>query len=335
MIIGIDEVGRGAWAGPLVMAAVGLDGIQLDGLTDSKKLTKKRRDILATEIKQSTPYIAVASISATDIDRIGLSAAHRHAAVHAVTRILVDHPELIIDQVIIDGTVNFLDHQLLEGSTLRQLAGRVITMKQADLLVPSVSAASIVAKVARDRWMAKQEDTYPGYGFKAHVGYGTAAHRTAIERLGICELHRRSVRPVMELSGRIEHRQSDATDVLDISNTVAASPTSIGNSAEDAAEHYLLQRGYSIVERNWKTKWCEVDIIAKKHDRVYFVEVKYRKKPDQGGGFAAITPKKLRQMRFAANVWLQKYGEQDAALSAISLGGPEFAVDEFIDILLL
>ena len=324
MIIGIDEVGRGAWAGPLVMAAVGLAGAVIPGLTDSKKLTKKRREAMAVDIKATTTYIGIASVPSPEIDRVGLSESLRQAAIFAVEQIPYDS----IDQIVIDGTVNFLS-----GTRYDHLA---TTMKQADLLVPSVSAASIVAKVARDRWMAEQDSIYPGYSFAAHVGYGTAAHRTAIEERGVCVLHRMSFKPVMLLAGA---KSGDGG--LEMGNkkekrgaTISTS-TSIGNRAEDTAAAYLQTKGFSIVERNWKTKWCEVDIIAKKDDRIYFVEVKYRKTSLQGGGMAAITPKKLRQMKFAAELWLNKYGQTDAAVSALEVTGDEYAVTQFLPILRL
>jgi len=134
MIVGIDEVGRGAWAGPLVVGAVLLGGATIDGLTDSKKLTKKQREQLDLEIRQKALGIGLGWVSAKHIDRIGLTEALKLASRRAIAHIRHDYKE-----VIIDGTFAFLDDP------------RVTVMAKADLLVPSVSAASIVAKVARDK----------------------------------------------------------------------------------------------------------------------------------------------------------------------------------------
>src|SRR5690606_11380654 len=162
MIVGIDEVGRGAWAGPLVVGAVLLGGVEIDGLTDSKKLTKKQRELLDIEIRQKARGVGLGWVSAKDIDKIGLSGALKLASRRAVAHIRHEYREIIVD-----GTIRLLDDP------------RVTLMKKADFLVPSVSAASIVAKVARDNYMRHVDGVFPGYKFRGHVGYGTAAHRAA------------------------------------------------------------------------------------------------------------------------------------------------------------
>lgn len=107
--------------------------------------------------------------------------------------------------------------------------------------------------------------------------------------------------------------------------------TSVGRQAEDAAADYLSGNGYTVLEQNWRTRVCEIDIIAKKGTRVYFVEVKYRSSSRQGSGLDYITPKKLKQMQFAAESWVneQKYSG-DYMLSAIEVGS-DFVVANFID----
>ena len=183
MILGIDEVGRGPWAGPLVVGAVVLGGQTIDGLTDSKKLSKKRRDELNVLIREQAAGYALGWVTSQEIDEVGLSEALRLATRRAVEQIKTSYHEIIID-----GTVNFL-----ADTTKGQY---VTTMKKADLLVPSVSAASIIAKVARDNYMAEQDVVYEGYKFGSHAGYGTAAHRAAIEKLGVTPLHRLSFAPL-------------------------------------------------------------------------------------------------------------------------------------------
>ncbi|HSW77660.1 MAG TPA: ribonuclease HII [Candidatus Chromulinivoraceae bacterium] len=181
MIVGIDEVGRGAWAGPLVVGAVLLASVPIEGLTDSKKLTRLQRERLNVEIRQKAAGIGLGWVSAKQIDRIGLSEALKLAS-----RMAVAHIHTTYDEIIIDGTVKFIDDP------------RVRVMKKADLLVPSVSAASIVAKVARDNYMKHLDMIFPGYKFSGHVGYGTAAHRSAIDLLGVTPFHRLSYAPLVK-----------------------------------------------------------------------------------------------------------------------------------------
>lgn len=106
----------------------------------------------------------------------------------------------------------------------------------------------------------------------------------------------------------------------------------IGRKAERAASNYLEMRGYRIIERNWRRPRCEIDIIAEKDDTVFFVEVKYRRNDHQGGGLEAITPTKLKQMRYAATSWLvETKWPGPSQLSAIEMTGPDFTVTSFID----
>ena len=190
MILGIDEVGRGPWAGPLVVGAVVLGGAAIDGLDDSKKLTKKRREVLAQLIQEQAAAYALGWVSAAELDDVGMSEALRLATRRAVEAVQQQCREqaIALTEIVIDGRVNFLAGTALE---------RYVTMlPKADALVPSVSAASIIAKVARDQYMAAQDVLYPGYGFAAHAGYGTAQHRAAIVTHGVTLLHRLSFKPL-------------------------------------------------------------------------------------------------------------------------------------------
>ncbi len=196
MIVGIDEVGRGPWAGPLVVGAVVLGDTDIEGLTDSKKLSAKRRKQLAKEIYDNAAAVGLGWVHAHELDEIGMKASLVEATKRAVTQITVPYHEIIID-----GTVNFLE------DTNKGLY--VTTMKKADLLVASVSAASIVAKVARDAYMAEQAAVYPKYGFESHVGYGTAKHIAAIDKFGVTPLHRLSFAPL-----RKYQQQTAVRDIL-------------------------------------------------------------------------------------------------------------------------
>jgi ribonuclease HII len=306
MILGIDEVGRGPWAGPLVVGAVVLGGADIPGLTDSKKLSKKRREALDIIIRKEAQAIGLGWVSASELDRLGMSEALRLATRRAVEQINVPYHEIIID-----GTINFLS-----GTTKGEY---VTTMPKADLLVPSVSAASIVAKVARDNYMDKQDDIYPGYNFSSHAGYGVAKHRAAIETLGVTPLHRLSFAPLAKYQS-----QSDLHS--EVAPTARETTRAIGNRSEQVASKYLEGKGHIVLERNWRTKWCEIDIVSKIRETYYFTEVKHRTKDGQGNGMQMINRAKLRQMKFAAELYMSGKPEADMRLVAIATSGtpPKF-----------
>lgn len=181
MIVGIDEVGRGCMAGPLVAGAVLLER-PIRGLRDSKKLTRQQREALAVKIEAKALAMGIGWVSPQELDDVGLTHAVRLAMQRALAMITV--PYL---RVIIDGNYNFLATN-----------PKCETLIKADDLVPSVSAASIMAKVARDNYMREIAEQHPGYGFESHVGYCTPAHLRALQTLGACELHRRSFQPVRQ-----------------------------------------------------------------------------------------------------------------------------------------
>jgi uncharacterized protein (TIGR00252 family) len=175
--------------------------------------------------------------------------------------------------------------------------------------------------------MALQDTIYPGYGFTSHVGYGTAMHRTAIENLGVTPLHRLSFAPLAKYR------------VVTSEQTVAAqqphkTSKAIGDAGEDAAAIYLQDQGHEIMHRNWKTKFCEIDIVSRQQDVIFFTEVKYRCQPNQGGGLGAITPAKRQQMTFAAELYALKYklAKSDLRLAVISATGQPAMVETFLEI---
>ena len=187
-IVGIDEVGRGCWAGPLVAGAVILRK-PIAGLKDSKKLSKTERERLGKIIHEEALAVGLGWVWPADIDASGITTAVKTAMTEALQMIRIDY-----DEVIIDGNINYLSGIL--GPSCRAEITAVI---KADDTVPAVSAASIVAKVARDNYMAEMAETYPGYGFEAHVGYGTAAHIAALQTLGVSGIHRLSYKPIRAL----------------------------------------------------------------------------------------------------------------------------------------
>lgn len=301
-ILGIDEVGRGPWAGPLVVGACVLGDAQIEGLTDSKKLTAKKREALAPKIREKAA-VGLGWVSAEELDEIGMTAALCKACRDAVKQIHVPFHEIIID-----GTINFLRDT--------PLASHVQVLTKADLLVPEVSAASIAAKVARDDYMRKLAEKYPGYGFEKHVGYGTAAHKKALLELGVCPEHRKSFRPIAELLGTYTSKQksSDSTKAR-------------GDRGEEAVCKYLVASGHEIIARNWKNKYCEIDIVSEFNGVLCFTEVKYRR---AGAGLDAIDKKKLEKMRFAAEFYLAKNGGGAAILAAAEVAGDNFEVTDFL-----
>lgn len=175
VIVGIDEVGRGALAGPLVAAAVVLPNNCQLNLQDSKKLSRARRNLLVDDILACADDFGVGSASHVEIDQFGLSIALRMAFVRALE--MLDHPFSI---AILDGTHNAIGEDF------------VICRAKADADVACVAAASIVAKVYRDELMRDCGEIYPEYGFGSHVGYGTEIHRKAIETYGPSPWHRHS-----------------------------------------------------------------------------------------------------------------------------------------------
>lgn len=180
--LGIDEVGRGCWAGPLVAGAVCL-GAPIPGLRDSKKLSKRQRERLAVIIHEEAYAVGLGWVWPGEVDELGLTAAVRLSMERAVSAAGRSY-----DEIIIDGNINYLDRLPYTRAIIK-----------ADDTVPAVSAASIVAKVARDAYMADAAAAYPGYGFERHVGYGTAEHIRALATLGVTEIHRKTYAPVKAL----------------------------------------------------------------------------------------------------------------------------------------
>lgn len=179
IIAGVDEAGRGPWAGPVVVAAVVLDPAKVpDGIADSKALTVETRDVLFAALLEVAD-IAIAVADVERIDRDNILAATLWAMRCAVGE-LRQSPCIA----------------LIDGNRAPQLDCAVQTIVKGDAVSLSIAAASIAAKVTRDRMMTRLDVQYPGYGFASHKGYGTAAHSAALTRLGVTPLHRRSFRPV-------------------------------------------------------------------------------------------------------------------------------------------
>ncbi len=180
---GVDEAGRGPWAGPVVAAAVILDPDNIPaGLNDSKKLTEAKREALFDPIMRLA-QVGIGVVSASLIDDINILQATYRAMGDAVAAL-----------------GNATTMALVDGNRAPPLSIRVQTIIGGDGKCLSISAASIIAKVTRDRLMHDLDTLHPGYGFAKHKGYGTAAHMAALQRLGPCPEHRRSFKPIAALT---------------------------------------------------------------------------------------------------------------------------------------
>lgn len=183
---GVDEAGRGPWAGPVTAAAVILDPARpIPGLTDSKKLSEAARDRLAPEIRARALAWAIAEATPEEIDRLNI----REATFLAMTRAVA-------------ALAHAPAHILIDGNALpKNLPAPARAIIKGDLTEPAISAASILAKTHRDAQMKALCALHPGYGFSQHKGYGTAAHAAALARLGPCTIHRQSFAPVRAALG--------------------------------------------------------------------------------------------------------------------------------------
>ncbi|MBI3292872.1 MAG: ribonuclease HII [Elusimicrobia bacterium] len=188
MVVGVDEAGRGPWAGPVVAAAVVFEPTEpLLGLRDSKQLTFHTRVQLAHVIQQQALSLGIGVVQADDIDHLNILQATFQAMRAALTqltlRLRAEHalqPDLV----------------LVDGWPIPKLPDRQVGVIQGDTLSASIAAASILAKVTRDHLMEQWDVQFPEYGFRRHKGYGTFRHRTALDHFGPSPIHRRSFAPV-------------------------------------------------------------------------------------------------------------------------------------------
>ena len=182
LVAGVDEAGRGPLAGPVVAAAVILDDLHpIAGLADSKKLTPARREKLYDEIRAKALCCSIAEASVEEIDQLNILQATMLAMRRAVMGLRLKPVMVLID-----------------GNRLPTLDIQAEAIVKGDALVPTISAASILAKVHRDRWCVQVHEEFPQYGFAGHKGYGTAVHMAALREHGACVHHRRSFAPVAQ-----------------------------------------------------------------------------------------------------------------------------------------
>ena len=293
VIAGVDEAGRGALAGPVVAAAVVLppdlprEKTQL--IDDSKKLTINQRETAFGEIRNVANSFGVGIVPSDRIDELGIVPATKMAMREAIRAI-----RWRIDFLLVDAVTNI------------GIATPSKSIIRGDSKSLSIAAASILAKVTRDRIMTDElEAQHPGYGFAQHKGYGTAAHMNALHKLGPCPVHRRSFKPVAQLIADKSWAALGATSASNIAQRGEMNlPKGLGLSAEDAAVNHLRQLGYRIIDRNYKTRHGEIDIIAKFGPEWVFVEVKGRNTTKFGSPAEAFTPAKLHRIENVALAYL-------------------------------
>lgn len=282
-ILGLDEVGRGCLAGPVYAALVRFDQASWNFseespmalINDSKKLSAKRRESLYNFILESASYVGVKSISPTRIDKINIL----QASFEAFRQLLDEYTERegFPDVVLLDG------HQKIPNLKLKQHC-----IVGGDSVSKSIAAASIVAKVERDRWMIEASEKYPAYGFERNKGYGTREHWKALEEQGPCSIHRRS------FLSRLDERKK-------------------GAACEKRVADYLLSEGFQVLERNYRLGRYELDLIATREKKLHIVEVRSRDDKNSELAFPKAKQEKIRKARqllFRKRPDLEAYNSQ-------------------------
>ena len=268
-VAGIDEVGRGPLAGPVVAAAVILpQECKIEGVNDSKKLSAKKREELYDVILEKAVAYGIGIVSNERIDEINILQATYEAMREALSQ-LSPHAEYILADAVTIPRISTPQRGIVKG----------------DAKSMSIGAASIVAKVYRDRLMETYDAAYPGYGFAANKGYGSAEHIAAIQRLGLTPIHRRS------FVKNLRPQEGDTT-------------TDKGGRGETLAAKQMQKMGYEILERNFHALRGEIDIIAKKENTIVFTEVKYRKNETMGTPAEAVDSRKQQNIIRAAKAYI-------------------------------
>lgn len=246
LLCGVDEAGRGPLAGDVYAAAVILpEDCDIEGLNDSKKLSEKKREQLFDEIIEKAVSYCVAVATVEEIEEHNILNATFLAMNRAVEGLSVK-PKLVL----VDGNKNPIENY----------NSRCVV--KGDATSAAIAAASILAKVSRDRYMQKIAEQYPEYQFSKHKGYGTKLHYEMLDKYGVSDVHRLSfLKKYFAQKGKT------------LPNTKIT-----GDMGEELAVKYLKKKKYKILNNNYKTKSGEIDIIAQKDDYIVFVEVKTRGK---------------------------------------------------------
>lgn len=283
LIAGVDEVGRGPLAGPVFAAACILPADRkFPGLNDSKKMTERRREALYEQIVEHAVSWHIASVSAPDIDKINILQASRLAMTKAL-----------------QGLDTEADLALVDAVSLQGFPYPVLARIHGDAECNVIAAASVLAKVSRDRLMCKYDELYPEYSFSSNKGYGTAEHIRALREYGACPLHRRSFLKNFSISKYRSWRPGEETE------TYVAS--------------YLIGNGYQILGRRVKVADLgELDLIAVKNKTLYVIEVKGRSNSDAfGGAVNALSSRQVLRIRNSAAAFAAKHDLDDLPIEIL------------------
>ena len=286
-IAGVDEAGRGPLAGPVVAAAVIFPReILIPGLNDSKVLSPRKRASLYVRIKETAVAHGIGEASAQEIDRLNILQATYLAMRRAIKRLGVTPDRILVDGPGVPGSP-FPETAVIDG----------------DAASLSIAAASVLAKVTRDRKMSAFHTQFPEYGFADHKGYGSAKHRRALRVYGPCRIHRRSFKGVSSA----EHDRHRPVENFQTRLSRA------GRRGENVAAAMLSRTGYRILRRNYRAAGGEIDLIASKGRILAFVEVKTAAVQGIVPPETRVTLEKQRQIIRVARAFLQRHASPDLA----------------------
>lgn len=287
-IAGVDEAGRGAWAGPVVAGVAILPlasptlAEELLGIRDSKRLSPERRAFFYDRIVRSAAALGVGVVGQAALDEMGIVSATKLAMRRAL-----------------DNLATPPDHLLVDGFPLEYRDIPQEGIVGGDDLCFSIAAASIVAKVVRDRIMVSFDRILPGYAFDRHKGYGTPQHREALYRLGPSPIHRLSYAPM-----RFMNEQNKPAREKE---SMRRGTRRLGQLGEQLAAERLEEQGYVICERNYRCAVGEIDIVALDGECLAFVEVRTRKSKRFGSPEESITAAKKQKLIEVAETYLQEH----------------------------
>lgn len=306
LIAGVDEAGRGPLAGPVVAAAVILpEEHGIEGLRDSKKLSEKRREALFSVISENSISLGTGIIHENEIDNTDILSATRKAMRIAIGKL---NPQP--DESLIDGYA--LPDQIVKN---RGIIG-------GDDKVPVISAASIIAKVTRDRMMRNYHDVFPEYNFAQHKGYGTREHLENLRKYLACPIHRKSFNPVKKYLPTLSNLKKERM---------------LGKWGERLAARYLIHNGYEIVEMNYNAApYGEIDIVAWNMESTIFVEVKTASQTKLGDPESQVDEKKIEKLENVFEIYTSRHdqeGEFRFDIITVLLGKGKPKIQHFIDCL--
>ena len=293
VICGIDEAGRGPLAGPVVAAALILPFKKCpDGIRDSKTLTAQQRERAYDALQECAEGIGVGVEDVESVDEINILRAS-HAAMRTAVAALPVVPDVA----------------LIDGLKVQPFPIPQIPLVKGDGRSASVAAASIIAKVTRDRIMCEYDQLYPQYGFAHHKGYSTPEHFAALRDHGPCPIHRRSFAPIMELLFQ---------PVLDLEIGIRKET---GLSGETVACAHMLGMGWEVLATRYTCRGGELDVVAKENGTLVFAEVKTRKGARFGTPAESVNQRKRKRMLSAAESYLSEnnLGDTDCRFDVIEV----------------